>query len=195
MGIKIDKDKINKLSPENALPLIIKIRRFIIGRKKPDGFTRLVFTLNIFCWFLLFFWNILSYVAILLSDVIKENKGFSVNEIIRNNGRQLGFEGQDFLEAISSYYFLNIFIWLFIFLGIALLYRKWKIYVLFHLGGLALHFVTMLFMIGLQYFIEDVSFFDKILYSIMVISALIHSTLLKKEKNKSSEVSADTHQN
>lgn len=191
MKVRVNKEKLDKLSPEDALPLIIKIRRFILGKKKPDGFTRLIFTINIFSWFLLMIWNLISYVAIQLSDIIKENKGFSVNAIIRKNGRDLGFEGQDFLDTINTYLFANVFIWLFIFIGLSMLYRKLKIYPVFLLGGLGVHFLLMFFMLGLQYFIESISFFDKILYGILIITTMIHSALMKKEQtdplNKSSE--------
>lgn len=191
MKVRVNKGKLDKLSPEDALPLIIKIRRFILGKKKPDGFTRLIFTINIFSWFLLMMWNLISYAAIQLSDIIKENKGFSVNAIIRKNGRDLGFEGQDFLDVINTYLFANIFIWIIIFIGLALLYRKLKVYPIFLLGGLGIHFLLMFFMLGLQYFIESVSFFDKILYGIIIITTMIHSALMKKEQtdplNKESE--------
>lgn len=191
MKVRVNKEKLDKLSPEDALPLIIKIRRFILGKKKPDGFTRLIFTINIFSWFLLMIWNLISYAAIQLSDIIKENKGFSVNAIIRKNGRDLGFEGQDFLDVINTYLFANIFIWIIIFIGLALLYRKLKVYPIFLLGGLGIHFLLMFFMLGLQYFIESVSFFDKILYGIIIITTMIHSALMKKEQtdplNKESE--------
>ena len=189
MKIKIDKEKIDKLSPEDAIPLVIKFRRFIIGKKKADGFTRLIFSINIFSWFILAFWNILSYVAIQLSDVIKENKGFSVNEIIRNNGREYGFEGQDFLEAITQYYFINIFVWIIIFIGLALMYRKIKSYTVFVLGGLGMHFFLMIYMIGFQYFVEDISLFDKALYSLMILTVMIHSALMKKEQGSKEEFS------
>ena len=187
MKLKIDKEKIDKLSPEDAIPLVIKLRRFIIGKNKPDGFTRLIFLINLLCWCLLTFWNLLSYIAIQLSDVIEENKKFSVNEIIRKNGRELGFEGQDFLEAISLYYFINIFIWGIVFIGLTMMYRKLKVYPIFFLGGLILHFVIMFYMIGMQYFIEDVSFFDKILYASMIVTGLIHSALMKKESDEKLE--------
>lgn len=181
MKLKIDKEKINKLSPEDAIPLFVKISRLVFGKKKPDGFTRIVFSLNLFSWFLLFMWNMISYFVLLSSDIIKENKGFSVNAIIRRNGQKLGFNGQDFLDAITQFYFLNNFIWIVIFIGLILMYRKKAFYPFLLLGGLAIHFSLMFFTLGLQYFLEDVSFFDKILYAVLIVLTIIHSFLMKKE--------------
>ncbi|PHR43425.1 MAG: hypothetical protein COA32_16415 [Fluviicola sp.] len=181
MKLKIDKEKINKLSPEDAIPLFVKISRLIFGKKKPDGFTRIIFSINLFSWFLLFMWNMISYFVLLSSDIIKENKGFSVNAIIRRNGQKLGFNGQDFLDAITQFYFLNNFIWIIIFIGLILMYRKKAFYPFLLLGGLAIHFSLMFFTLGLQYFLEDVSFFDKILYAVIIVLTIIHSFLMKKE--------------
>lgn len=181
MKLKIDKEKIDKLSPEDAIPFFVKISRVVFGKRKPDGFTRIIFSVNLFAWFLLFMWNMISYFVLLSSNVIKENKGFSVNAIIRRNGQKLGFNGQDFLDAITQFYFLNNFIWIIIFIGLVLMYRKKAFYPFLILGGLTVHFLLLFFTLGLQYFLEDVSMFDKILYAILIGSTIIHSFLMKKE--------------
>lgn len=181
MKLKIDKEKIDKLSPEDAIPLFVKISRIIFGKKKPDGFTKIIFSINLFAWFLLFMWNMISYFVLLSSSIIKENKGFSINAIIRRNGQKLGMDGQDFLDSITQFYFINNFIWAIIFIGLVLMYRKKAFYPFILLGGLAIHFSLMFFTLGLQYFIEDVSFFDKILYATLIVLTIIHSFLMKKE--------------
>lgn len=181
MKIKIDKERIDKLSPEDAIPLLLKIRRITLGKKRPDGFTRLIFSINLLGVIILSSWNALSYLAVVFSNIIKANKGFSVNAIIRRNGRNLGFEGQDFLEAITAFYFINLFIWMAVLFGLILMYRKVKSYIFFYLGALTVHFALMLFMLGLQYFIEDITWFDKIIYATLIVSSMIHSALLKRE--------------
>lgn len=157
----------------------------MLGRKRPDGFTRLLFTINLIAWFLLMIWNFLSYVAIQMSDFIKEHKNFSVNAIIRRHGRELGFiedNGESFLQAVSQFYFINIFIWILVFVGLLLMYRKLKIYPMVLLGSLLIHFILLLIMLGLQYFIESISLFDKFLYAMLVLSVLLHSALMNLER-------------
>ncbi len=173
--------KLDNIKPEDAVPLLIKIRRFILGGTKPDGFTRLMFTVSLFCWVLLSFWNGLSYFIVLSSDIIEEYKGFSVNQILIRNGQNLGFNGPEFLDTITSFYFYTLFIWGFIFIGLVLMYRKKRSYTFFVLGGLSIHFIYMFIVLGFQYFIEDVSPFDKILYGILIIVTFLHSVLMKKE--------------
>lgn len=188
MRININKDKIDKLSPEDAIPLVLKIRRLVLGKAKPDLFTRIVFVTNFFAWVLLMAWNLISYGVVLMSDFIKVNKGFSVNAILRAKGEEMGIQGQVFLDTIRTYYFLNIVIWFVIFIGLVLLYRKSKFYAGFYFGGFIIHFSLLLLMLGPQYFAEHVSNFDKMLYAILLLSAFVHYTLLMKEKRAMEEV-------
>lgn len=189
MKLKLDKEKIDKLSPEDALPLFIRLRNFILGKRKPDGFTRISFLITIFIWLLLSVWNAISYFVLLSADIIYENKGFSVKEIIRIHGRKMGFNGQEFLESLTNFYFYNLFIWGVIFLGLVFMYRKLKVYPLIIFGGLIIHFAYMFFALGLQYFIEDISFFDKICYAVFIGIVIIHSWLMNKERNESIQLS------
>lgn len=179
---KISREKIDKIKPEDAIPLLLRLRRLLLGRKKPDGFTSVVFTINLIGAVLLSLWNLLSYFVIIMSDFIKQHKGFSVNEIIRRNGRNLGFEGQDFLDTITQFYFINNFVWIAIIFGILLLYRRKKTYIYFYFGGFIVHFLLLIFWIGLQYFIEDVTLFDKLIYAAMIISTLLHAVVFSKNK-------------
>lgn len=177
-------DRLDKIKPKDAVPLLIKIRRFILGNTKPDSFTRLMFTISLFCWVLLSFWNGLSYFVLLSSDIIEKYKGFSVDQIIIKNGQNLGFNGPNFLVIITDFYFYTLFIWLFIFIGLVFMYRKKQRYILFILGGLTVHFAYMFYALGFQFFIEDVSTFDKILYALLILVTFLHSILMKKEKEE-----------
>lgn len=188
MKLKIDKEKLNTLSPEDALPLFIRIRNFILGKQKPDGFTRISFLICLFIWLLLAVWNAISYFVLLSADVIYENKGISVKAIIRNHGKKMGFNGQEFLDSLTYFYLSNLFIWGLIFIGLVFMYRKLKSYPLFIFGGLIIHFGYMFFILGLQYFIEDISFFDKICYVVFLGIIIIHSWLMNKEKGESATV-------
>ncbi|PWH86780.1 hypothetical protein [Brumimicrobium oceani] len=175
------KKPLTELKPEDAIPLFVRLKNIILGKQKPDGFTQITFSISLLSWLLLVVWNAVSYFVLLTSDIIKENKGFSVDEVIIKNGQNLGFNGEEFLISITTFYFNNLFIWLFVFFGLALMYRKKRIYTFFILGGLAAHFTYMFIVLGFQYFVEDISFFDKILYAVLIVITIIHSFLMKKE--------------
>src|SRR5690554_6863072 len=110
--------KLDQLKPEDAIPLLVRLKTLILGRNKPDGFTRVMFTFSLFSWLLLTIWNAVSYFVLLTSDIIEENKGFSVKDVIIKNGQNLGFNGEEFLSTITTFYFNSLFVWLFIFFGL-----------------------------------------------------------------------------
>lgn len=179
---------INDLKPEDALSLFVRIRNTVLGEEKPDAFTRWVFFTELFCWVLLAFWNAISYFVLLSADFIEQNKGLSVRAILIRNGQNLGFDGPEFVSIIHHFYFYSFFIWFFILFGIVLLYRKSTYSPLFLLGGLIFLFSYMFSTIGFQYFIEDISLFDKILFATMIVLSFVHSYIIKTKKIQEGKV-------
>lgn len=184
MALKINTSKLDRVEPKDALPIILKLRNFIFGKKKPDSFTRIVFYINIVGWFIFMLWSTISYFAIALKDLIKENKGISIAAIIRRRGEELGFDGETFLVNFKQFQFIDIFIWSAIFVSLIFLYRKKRIFAVIYFGAIGLHFLLMIFMLSVTYFMEDVSFFDKIANAIMILVSFIYMILLNKENNQ-----------
>ena len=184
MALKVNTEKLNKLEPKDAIPLVLKLRNLVFGKKKPDGFTRLLFIINLIAWFIFMLWNALSYISIIMTTYIREQKGISVARLVRNRGEELGFNGQEFLETVRQFHFLNLFVWIAIFIGIVFLYRKKKFFAIFFFGGFIDHFILMMVMLSFTYFLEDTSFFDKILYGIMILPTFVYYILLNKEKEE-----------
>ncbi|SFT54820.1 hypothetical protein SAMN05216474_1242 [Lishizhenia tianjinensis] len=183
MALKIDTQKLNTVSPKDTLTFLSKIRLGIFGKQKPDGFTRIVFFLNVLGFFIFICWAAISYVAIALNDLIQKSKQISVEEIVIKRGEELGFEkGEVFLENFKQFQFLDIFIWLALFCGLVFLYRKKSIYALFYFGAFILHFLLMFYLLGMDYIFQDISMFDKIAYAVMLLPTLLYFFLLKKEK-------------
>ncbi len=177
--IKINRERIDQLSLEDTLPLMKQIKSFTLGKQKPDSFTRFIFNLNFTGWLLLFGWNTLSFIALSFSDLIKEEKGFSVNAIIRRQGREYGFEGQDFLDNFYVYLELQFIILSVLLVGITLLYRKKKSFAFLFFGAFLFHFASLFYLLGIQYFIEDITLFDKLLYAVMLISGGVSVWVLR----------------
>ena len=75
---------------QSPVPLLIRVRNFIFGKKKPDVFTRVTFYINMLIWFMFFLWNIVSYIAISSRNLILDMKGIPVEEIIEVRGVELG---------------------------------------------------------------------------------------------------------
>ncbi|MGB0934091.1 MAG: hypothetical protein ACPGU5_07390 [Lishizhenia sp.] len=191
MALKINTSKLNKVEPKDAIPVIVKIRTFIFGKKRPDPFTRLVFYVNLVGWFIFMLWSTISYFAIALKDLITENKGISVAAIVRRRGEELGFDGETFLVSFKQFQFADIFIWIAVFVSLIFLYRKKRAFAVIYFSALSLHFLLMVFMLSFAYFMEDVSFFDKIAYLVMVVLSFVYMLLLSKESAETNAMNDD----
>lgn len=188
MGLKLNTSKLDKVEPKDALPVIIKTRNFIFGKKRPDPFTRFVFYINLVAWFIFMLWSTISYFAIALKDLIKENKGISVAAIVRRRGEELGFDGETFLVNFKQFQFVDIFIWIAVFVSLIFLYRKKRTFAVIYFSAIGLHFLLMVFMLSFTYFLEDISFFDKIAYFIMAVLSFVYMLLLSKETNDNNTI-------
>ena len=158
----------------SALPMIIIVRNAIFGKKKPDGYTRVTFYINSIIWFTFLIWHLLSYFAFSLRDLIFEEKNIDVTSLITSRGEELGFVAMDFLNHILELHLFSVISWGIMFLGMVLLWRKsrWAIYTI--LISFASYYALLILFMSLDYFNQDVTFFDKVLLSFMGINLLIY---------------------
>lgn len=165
----------------SPIPMLVQLRDVVFGKEKPDGYTQATFYLNISIWFILFIWSIISYFVISLRDLIYTEKSIPVETIILERGEQIGFESTDFLDRLLTFHSISIVCWILVFIGLVLLWRKNLRFVYFFFGGTMSYFAMVLFYLNSTYFVEDVTFFDKIAFLAMNASALLYFFLLKRE--------------
>lgn len=171
----------------SALPFILVLRGLIFGKQKPDLYTRIAAYLNLFIWITFFIWHIIGFSAISLREIIYTEKKINVEELIFRRGHELGFRPYQFLNHLLQYHLISIICWGVIFVGIALMWRKKKIFVFLVLGSLLVYLVSLYTNMGLQYFIHDTTLFDKILLSVIFTNSLIYYILLPKSNSNLEE--------
>src|SRR5690606_25063768 len=109
--------------------------------------------------------------------------GISVEEIITARGIQLGFENDEFINRLLTFHSISIICWIFVFIGIVLLYRK-KIHFVYFIVGAVLAYVGMsIFYIVYTYFIEYTTTYDKIALFVIVAGSIVHYFLMRNESN------------
>jgi len=168
---------------QSPLPFIIQLRNLIFGKEKPDTFTSLTFYMNLVIWATFIVWSIISYFSISMKDFILAQKGISVEEIITARGLQLGYENDEFINRLLTFHAISIICWIFVFIGIILLYRK-KIEFVYFIVGAVLAYVGMsILYIGYTYFIEDTTTYDKIALLVIVAGSIVHYFLMRNESN------------
>lgn len=174
---RIKREKMRKL--ESPIPFVIVLRNWIFGKRKPDVFTRITFIANLIIWLLFLIWSGFSYFAVNSRDWILNQKGIGVTAIINNRGKQLGFDEGVFLERMETAGMIAIICWLAFFVGLVLLYRKKRIFIYFALVPLLAYVGLNSLYLGLDYFVEDITMFDKILLLISLVSLSISAYMMR----------------
>lgn len=187
--------KINQADLINPNPLTIlqRVRNFILGNKKPDRITRILFYISLLGWSIFFFWSIAGYFSLSFIDQIAEAK--KMREIVEVRGAHLGIN--NLFENFKTFLFYMIFSWSSVLFGLILLWRKKQSYIFFYFGGLMAYPILMWWFLNFSYMIEDVSMFDKVVYGIMFCPMVIYHLLFMKEKedNKLVEKQAAIQEN
>lgn len=167
---------------QSPKPILVRLRNIVFGKRKPDIFTRLTFYINLVIWVSFMLWNVIGYLAISSRKMITEVKGIEVEKIIAERGIELGFEPMDFIARIGVVHGVGVLCWGAIFFGLVLLYRKRKQFIYFIAGGVLFYVGLNVFYLSFQFFREDTTNFDKIALLVMLLSATIHSFLMKNER-------------
>jgi hypothetical protein len=165
------------------IPLLRKFASFVFGKVEPDPISKVAFYINLFIWFIFSIWHLISYIAISYRDVILEEKKINIEILILNRGANLGFDPSVFLNRLLNFHFLSILCWLIILIGIILMWRQKKSSIFFIFIPFVFYFSLVFLYIGLRYFNEDTSLFDKITLTIFTINSLIFFYTLSKKKN------------
>lgn len=178
---RIKREKIRKF--ESPIPFVILFRNWIFGKQRPDMYTLLTFFANLVIWFFFLIWTGFSYFTIISREWIWEQKGIAVTSIVDKRGIALGFEPDVFIARLEFTNLIGIVCWCVFFIGLVFLYRKRKIFIYLTLIPMSIYLLLNLFYLGMTYFLHDVTMFDKVLLLIAATSLLVHSVLMKNERN------------
>ena len=169
---------------QSPLPFIVKLRNLIFGSKTPGIYTRLTFFVNLFCLVVFFLWSSISYFAIIYRQLFLEQKSVDVEAIIEARGLALGFEPGEFIQTLLTFHGISLICWGFVFVGLVFLWRKSSHFAYLFFGGTIFYFGMMLFYVGIDYYLEDTSRFDKILFLIMNLNTLFYFFFIQKSEEE-----------
>ena len=176
-------EKVTKF--QSPVPIVLKLRDLIFGKDKPDLFTKINFLLNLVLWAIFMIWSLFSFYTLEARNFIYRQKGIPVETIIKNRGRELGFEGEDFLQRLLTVNGISIICWGVVFLSLVLMYRRSKRFYYLFLVPILFYIGLLFIYVSPSYFFEDTTTFDKLALIIMLTSASIYYYLIKnKEKDE-----------
>jgi hypothetical protein len=170
---------------KEQMPLMIRVRRLILGTEKADAVTQLTFFLNLFFWILFIIWSVASLVAFSQLELIISAKEIPVTDIIDRRGLELGFEPGTFIGSLMIFQYMRFICWVTFFIGLILLYRKQKTFIYFTVLPVMVILGSTFILLGYEYFKADVSNFDKIALLIMLVSCTVFYFLLKRDDGES----------
>jgi hypothetical protein len=169
----------------DALSLLQQFTRWIFGAERPGFWIRTVFYVQLFGWSLFFFWYVLAFFSIKFVDKIRGASQLKL--LLAKRGNHLGIPG--FQEAYENFAFLMILLLAVFLIGLVLLWRQRKSYAFVCFGVWLAFPVMVVVFLNLNYLLEDVSFFDQVLYGVLIGSlSLFHVFIGRKFGRKSDEL-------
>lgn len=177
-----EQKQVRKTRFQSPVPILIKIRNLIYGKKRPDVYTQITYYVNLLIWLSFMIWNLISFFAITSRHMIYRQKGISLTAIVERRGKELNFEPGTFLDRLYTFHAISIICWSLVFIGLILLYRKKKQFVYFTLGPVIFYLGMTMFYLSFTYFMEDTTAYDKVALLIFIASISIHAYLMKNER-------------
>lgn len=175
------KEKIKPTKFNSPVPILRQLRNLVFGHLIPDFYTQLTFYMNTVLWTTFIIWDILGYFTLTSREFILQQKWVPIDKIIANRGSELGYEGDEFFNRLTTFHGIAIICWLIVFFGLILLYRKNKRFIFFTVGGIVFYLGMMIFYLGWGYFIYDTTTFDKIALLIMLTSIGLRHYLMRRD--------------
>lgn len=167
---------------KSPVPVLKQVRNGLLGRKKPDIFTQITFWIGLCVSVIFLIWSVLGYVAISSSEWIQTEKGIDIEKIIDVRGEQLGFISGEFSNRLITFNGIATICWAIVILGLLFLYRKKMTYTYLVFGAFVFYLGMAFFYLGFGYFVHDITFTDKVMLLILLVSFIAHAIFLRSEK-------------
>lgn len=107
-----------------------------------------------------------------------------VEAIIFKRGVLLGYDGEVFMDRLTTFNGISMILWLIAFVSLIMLWRKMKSFVWVYFGATIFYFGMMVFYVGFNYFLDDTTLFDKILFLVMNLFTLMYYLLMKRDEEE-----------
>ena len=153
--------------------IFIRVRRFILGRERPDFLTRMSFLGGLIVWLYLASWHALTLMAITLRGTIKYNE--RVENALRSIMHKYNFEGTEPWNFLVVHSLLQLLIYFVMVVGLVFIYRRFRMGFLLYVIAAAATFVVTFIVMGPTYMIQEFSYVD---FALLAMSALYFAILL-----------------
>ena len=154
----------------------------LLGKVQPDVFTRLIFQVAIIGYVLLFLWSLVSWFAFSFGWKVEVDKGTQIIQLIESRASYYGLTRAEFQQQVTQFHILSMVSWLTALLSAILLYRKKPIFLSFMLIGHGLYFTSLMYLLGFDFFLRDIGWFEKLTVLVTHVSGWICWVLQRNER-------------
>lgn len=166
-----------------------KLKFLFLGKERPNFLTRVSVGIGFVIWLYLFSWHILALLTITLLDSLKHPE--KIKAAFNTIGPKYGFK--DVMNSLITHSIIEIAIYIFILVGLILIWRKKKIGFLFYIiGNTATVLVTIL--MNWTYFSLEFPIIDLMLIICSTLYFGIGALIFYKWKSKKEKNSLITDQ-
>ena len=163
----------------------------LFGKERPDIFTRLIFQGAIIGYVLLFLWSLLSWFAFSFGWKVEVDKGTQIIQLIESRASYYGLTRTEFQQRVTQFHLLSMASWLMSLFSALLLYRKNQLFLGLMLIGHGLYLTSLFYLLGFDFFLRDIGWFEKLTLLVTHISAWICWILQRNERHGKSILFTD----
>ena len=163
-----------KIGPKSPLPFILQLRNWIYGAHAPSILIQIGFYGMNLLAIVFLVWNLLSFVALRMQNLILENKKISVGDFLSERAVELEIHPDYILPKLLTYYSVSVLCWGVFLIGLAFLWRKKKVFFWISAGALLFHVGMALFYVGGMFFWVEITSVDKLLIFLCLVLLAIY---------------------
>jgi hypothetical protein len=155
--------------------ILNRIRRFILGRQRPDFLTRMSFLGGLIVWVYLASWQALTLMAIMLKGTLKPYNSDGVENALRTIMHKYNFEGTEPWNFLVVHSALQLLVYAAMLVGLIFIYRRMRTGFLLYVASAVGTFVVTFIIMGPTYMIAEFSYVD---FALLAMSALYFAIIL-----------------
>jgi hypothetical protein len=172
------------LEKKPKLSLIQRIKRLILGKERPNIFTRVSVWAGFLVWIYLVSWQILTLLSLFLMDSLKQAE-LVEKSFIRVGSKLYGYA--DTVNLLMIHTLLQLIAFGIILFGLILIWRKKRLGFLLYVIGNVLILLITVFVLGMKYFRSEMTYVDLVLIGVSTLYFGIGALWLYRSKGNKKE--------
>ena len=127
-------------------------------------------------------WSLTSWFSLTFGWKVAEDKVVQIVELIENRAAVYGMRRIEFQQRLTNLHLVSMIAWFLSFLSALLLYRKKRIFIIFMLVSHGLYIGSLLYLLGIDFFLNDIGWIEKLMLLVAHTSSWICWIMHQKER-------------